>query len=185
MESLMQRMLAAIGQVSHAAALWATARTMLALSVGVAMAGVIFVMLEPELQLVQGVFLFSALLSVGVVVSLFVVAVQLIVYTRLGMRRMDPGISWCGLLRQAGHWMGLGAALVMVQVLMNPVWEYVEAPIWQYAEAPIWEYMKNDPTRVMEVVGFSVLVGAALGILVGLSRLKITAESSIGLATRP
>lgn len=178
----MQRMFAALGQVSHAAALRATAHTMLALSVGVAMTGAIFVMLEPELQPVQGVFLFSALLSAGVVVSLFVVAVQLIVYTRLGMRRMDPGICWRGLLRQAGHWMGLGAALVMVQVLMNPVWEYIEAPIWQYAEAPIWGYMKSDPTRVMEVVGFSVLVGAALCILVGLSRFEITAEADVTCA---
>lgn len=178
----MQNMRTTLGQVSHAAALQGTARTMLALSVGVAMTGTILVRLDPGQELVQGVFLFSALLSVGVVVSLFVVAVQLIVYTRLGMRRMDPGICWRGLLRQAGHWMGLGAALVMVQVLMNPVWEYVEAPIWEYAEAPVWEYMKNDPTRVMEVVGFSVFVGAALGILVGLSRFETTAEADVTCA---
>ena len=170
----MQRILAAVGQVSHATALRATARTMLVLSVGVAMTGAILVpcgqKLDPDQQLTQGVFNFAGLLSRSLLVSLFVFAVQYVVYSRLGTRQIDSGISRRGLLLQTGRWIGWGAVLVMVEILLNPIWEFVEA----------------DPAQLLvEVAGFSVLVGAALGLLVTCSRLGVSAESSTGLATKP
>ena len=52
--------------------------------------------------------------------------------------------------------------------------------VTEYALNPRWMYVESDPAEVLEVAVFSVLLGGALGILAGLSRLKSAGEPPTG-----
>ena len=174
----MQNMRTALGQVSHAAALRATARVMLVLSTFYAMkrafplrhlkylrrddADVQFL---SEL-LASNLWMFKVSMCEMVLLSVVLVIVQIIVYSRLGTQRMNLGIPRFGLLLQTFRWMWCGVALVIFPELLSPIWEWAEMPPG---------YMEVEVFR-------SVLVGVSLGLLITCSRFKITAESSTRVA---
>lgn len=169
----MHRLLTAIHRISHASALRATARTLLAGCLVLAVWSSILyadaLSQGPEEMLQWRLYMLVATFARLTLAALVVLGVPLIVFSRLGTRRIDLGSSRRAFRLQMGRGMIWATALGGLEFLTAPIWKYREATL---ADVPLF-------------AATTVLAGVALGLLLGLSRFGRTVGCPTRLAASP